>query len=137
MKTSVTLLCILLCFCAIAQSDKYAVLFSQSEMSPTGGQPYNEFYWLNSNNAFLEKTNVVFLETGSYRFDISAYLKSGSPDVELYIDGVSKGNISITSTSIQLYSLLVDEISAGTHTVKIQISNFSAGANHCRVGLFY
>jgi hypothetical protein len=80
---------------------------------------------------------VSFPSTGSYRFDVSAYLKLGAPEVELFIDGISKGNISITGSSIQIYSLFITEITSGSHTVKIQISNFSAGANHCRVGLLY
>ena len=105
MRTTVTLICIMLSFCAIAQTENYAVLLSQREMTATGGQPYDEFYWLNSNDASLEKTNVSFPQTGSYRFDISGYLKSGTPNVELFIDGISKGNISITATSIQIYSL--------------------------------
>ena len=134
---SVSVLSLLLFFNAAAQPEKYAVLLSQREMTATGGQPYDEFYWLNSNLASLEKTNVSFPLTGSYRFDISAYLKSGSPDVELFIDGISKGTISITASSIRIYSLSVDQITSGTHTVKIRISNFSAGANHCRVGLLY
>jgi hypothetical protein len=127
----------MLSFCAIAQTENYAVLLSQREMTATGGQPYDEFYWLNSNDASLEKTNVSFPQTGSYRFDISGYLKSGTPTVELFIDGISKGNISISATSIQIYSLFINQITSGTHTIKIQISNFSAGANHCRVGLLY
>jgi endoglucanase len=137
MKTTVTLLCVVLTLCATAQPEKYAVLLSQREMTASGGQPYDEFYWLNSNNASLEKTNVEFPQTGTYRFDISGYLKAGTPKVELYIDGVSKGDITITSTSIQIFSLFIDEITAGTHTVKIQLSNFGAAVNHCRVGLLY
>ena len=134
---SVSVLSLLLCLSAIGQSEKYAVILSQREMTASGGQPYDEFYWLNSNLASLEKTNVSFPETGSYRFDMSAYLKSGAPSVELFIDDVSKGQISVTATTIQIYSLFVSEITAGSHTVKIRNANFSAGANHCRVGLLY
>lgn len=134
---SVSVLSLLLCLKVIGQPEKYAVLLSQREMTASGGQPYDEFYWLNSSNASLEKTNVSFPQTGSYRFDISGYLKAGAPQVELYIDGISKGNVTITGTNIQIYSLFIDEITAGSHTIKIQLSNFSAAANHCRVGLLY
>src|SRR6266508_2056207 len=41
-----------------AQTTKPDVFLSQIEMIPSGGQVYDEFYWLNSNNASLTKTGV-------------------------------------------------------------------------------
>jgi len=120
-----------------AQSTSPAVFLSQTEMTPSGGQPYDEFYWLNSNNASLTKNGVNFPSTGSYRCDISAYLDEGTPMISVSIDGTSKGNISITSTSIGIFSLLISSIPAGTHTVTLKLINFNSAANYGKVGLVY
>jgi hypothetical protein len=136
MKNLLSVLSTLICFGSFSQTEKPAIFLSQIEMTPSGGQPYDEFYWFNSNNASLSKS-VSFPVTGSYRFDLSAYLTSGSPSVKLIIDGISKGTLSVTNTSIAIYSLFINSISAGTHTIIIQLNNFSSGANHCRVGLLY
>ena len=120
-----------------AQGTKPAVFFSQIEMTPSGGQPYDEFYWLNSNNASLTKTGVNFPATGSYRCDISAYLDKGKPVISVSIDGVSKGNITVDSSSIGIFSVLIPNISAGTHTVTLQLTNFNSAANYGKVGLVY
>src|SRR5689334_12121659 len=122
---------------AIAQTEKPAVFLSQIEMTASGGQPYDEFYWLNSNNACLTKTGVVFPKTGSYRVDVSAYKTAGTPVINVLIDNISKGNITVNSTTIAIYSLFISSITSGTHTIKLQLSNFNSAANHARVGLVY
>lgn len=136
MKNLLTILWILICFNSFSQTEKPAIFLSQIEMTPSGGQAYNQFYWFNSNNASLSQS-VTFPAAGSYRFDLSAYLTAGSPSITLLIDGTSKGILSVTNTNIAIYSLFINSISAGTHTIIIQLNNFSSGANHCRVGLLY
>src|SRR5689334_11145809 len=120
-----------------AQQTAPSVFFSQIEMTHSGGQPYDEFYWLNSNNASLTKTGVNFSSAGSYRCDISAYLDKGTPIISVSIDGASKGNITITSASIGIFSLLISNISAGPHTVSLKLTNFNSAANYGKVGLIY
>lgn len=120
-----------------AQPTAPSVFFSQIEMTPSGGQPYDEFYWLNSNNASLTKSGVNFPATGSYRCDISAYLDKGTPTITVSIDGASKGNITITSSSIGIFSLFISNISAGVHTVSLKLANFNSAANYGKVGLIY
>src|SRR6266581_3028431 len=83
----------------ISQTEKPAVFLSQIEMSASGGQPYAEFYWLNSNNASLTKTGVSFPKTGSYRVDISAYKTAGTPVINVLVDGSSKGTITVNTFS--------------------------------------
>jgi hypothetical protein len=126
------------CACsATAQPVKPAVMLSQIEMSPSGGQPYDEFYWLNSNNASLTKSGVNFPVSGSYRCDISSYLDKGTPTISVSIDGVSKGEITINSSTIKIFSLLISNISAGVHTVTLRLTNFNSAANYGKVGLIY
>jgi endoglucanase len=137
MRPTLVIACLLAAFTCLAQPEKPVVFLSQTEMTPNGGQPYDDFYWLNSNLASLSKANISFPVTGSYRFDISAYAKAGTSEVSVLIDGTSKGSVDISSTSTAIYSLLINQITAGTHTITIQLSNFSAGSNHCRVGLIY
>jgi hypothetical protein len=59
-------------------------------MASSGGQPYDEFYWLNSNRASLTKTSVEFATTGSYRIDISAYNTARTPLIDVLIDEISR-----------------------------------------------
>lgn len=122
---------------AIAQTEMPAVFFSQIEMTASGGQPYDEFYWLNSDNASLTKTAVVFSKTGSYRIDVSAYKTAGAPVLSVFIDGISKGSITVNNTEIAIYSLFISSVTSGVHTIKLQLSNFNSAANHLRVGLVY
>jgi len=119
------------------QSVKPSIVLSQIEMTPLGGQPYDEFYWLNSNNAALIKTNAKFLTTGSYRVDVSAYSTAGTPIVNLLIDGVSKGGITVNTVTTNIFSLSISNIPSGAHTIKLQLSNFNSGNNHVRIGLIY
>src|SRR5688572_10148260 len=135
--TFIAIICIVGILKCIAQPVKPAVFLSQREMTANGGQPYDEYYWLNSNLASLTSTDVSFPQTGSYRFDMSAYGKAGTSQISVLIDGISKGTIVISSTSTIMYSLLINQSTSGTHTITIQLTNFSAGSNHCRVGLFY
>src|SRR3954451_18295374 len=115
------------------QSITPSVFLSQIEMTPSGGQSYDEFYWLNSNNASLTKSGVNFPSPGSYRCDISAYLDKGTPTINVLIDGISKGNITINTASIGIFSLLISNISAGTHTIKLQLVNFNSASNYGKV----
>lgn len=136
-KYRAALILTLICQTALSQLEKPSVFLSQYEMTASGGQVYDEFYWFNTNLASLTKTGVSFPTTGSYRFDLSAYKVAGSPTINVLIDGVSKGTITYTSTAIELKSLFISSITSGTHTVAIQLSNFSSGTNHIRVGLLY
>ena len=139
-KIKVVIFLLLAFACAgstIAQPVKPAVMLSQIEMNPSGGQPYDEFYWLNSNNASLTKSGVNFPVSGSYRCDISGYLDKGTPIISVSIDGVSKGNITINSSTIKIFSLLISNISAGIHTVTLRLTNFNSAANYGKVGLIY
>lgn len=137
MKIYFSLIIFLFGISAIAQTEKPAVFFSQIEMRASGGKPYDEFYWLNSNNASLNKANVSFPKTGSYRVDISAYKTAGKPVINVLIDNVSKGSITVTKPSTNIFSLFISSISAGSHTITLQLSNFNSAANHVRVGLVY
>jgi hypothetical protein len=119
------------------QSIRPSIFLSQIEMTPLGGQPYDEFYWLNSNNATLKKTSVNFLATGTYRFDVSAYKQAGMPNLAVKVDGVIVCNITVTTMTIGIFSGLSSKIFAGTHTLEIQLTNFNSAANYCRVGLLY
>jgi len=125
---------VLTCF---AQPEKPAVFLSQKEMTPNGGGPYDEYYWLNTNLASLTRTNVSFPITGSYRFDVSAYGVKGTSQLSVLIDGTSKGIVSVDTSSTKIYSLFINQITSGTHTITLQLSNFGGAANHCRVGLLY
>ena len=120
-----------------SQPERPAVFLSQIEMTPSGGQPYDQFYWFNSNKASLTKTAVVFPATGSYRIDISAYKTAGKPIVNVLIDGTSQGSITVDSTSIYIFSLFIKNISSGSHKIALQLSNFNSGKNHVRIGLVY
>ena len=120
-----------------AQQVEQAIFFSQIEMQSAGGQPYDEFYWLNSNNASLSKTAVKFPTSGSYRVDISAYRTAGIPRLELFIDDIAKARITVNTPTISIFSFLIQNIPAGVHHIKIELSNFSSGANHLRIGLIY
>ena len=135
--TFIALICIVGVLRSIAQPIKPTVFLSQRELTADGGQPYDQFYWLNSNSASLTKTGVSFPQTGSYRFDISAYKVAGDPQLNVLIDGIIENTISINASSASLYSVVINEIDAGSHTISIQLKNFSAGSNHCRVGLLY
>jgi hypothetical protein len=137
MKISYCFIFFILTIPSIAQTEKPVVFLSQIEMTASGGQPYDEFYWLNSNYASLTKTGVLFSKTGSYRVDVSAYKTAGTPVINVLVDGISKGNITVNSTAIAIYSLFVSNITSGTHTIKLQLSNFNSAANHVRVGLIY
>src|SRR3954454_10375168 len=103
------------------QSTTPSVFLSQIEMTPSGGQPYDEFYWLNSNNASLTKSGLNFPSTGSYRCDISAYLDKGTPIINVLIYGISKGNITVNTSSIGVFSLLISNISGGTHSITLRL----------------
>jgi len=120
-----------------AQPSTPSVFLSQIEMTPSGGQPYDEFYWLNSNNASLTKSGVNFPSTGSYRCDISAYLDKGTPIINVLIDGISKGNITVNTSSIGVFSLLISNISGGTHSITLRLINFNSASNYGKVGLIY
>lgn len=137
MKPTLLTFCLLSILSSFAQPEKPAVFLSQREMTANGGQPYDEYYWLNSTLASLTSTNVSFPITGSYRFDVSAYRVKGTSQLSVLIDGTSKGTVSVDSSSTRIYSLLINEITSGTHTVTLQLSNFGVAANHCRVGLLY
>jgi endoglucanase len=137
MKPTLLTICLLGVFSCFAQPEKPAVFLSQREMTANGGQPYDEYYWLNSNLASLTSTNVSFPITGSYRFDLSAYGVKGTSQLSVLIDGTSKGAVSVESSSTKIYSLFINEITSGTHTITLQLSNFGVAANHCRVGLLY
>lgn len=114
-------------------------LSASQEMTASGGQVYDEFYWLNTNNASVTKSSLHFPASTSYRVDISAYKVAGSPQVSVIVDGVNKGTIAITTTTIGIFSLFVNSsiASGNTHSLTIQLSNFSSGTNHCRIGLVY
>lgn len=112
-------------------------LLSPREMTATGGTVYDELWWFNTNKATLSKTNMTFPQSISYRFDIAAYNVKGAATINLLIDDVVVGSYTITRTTMYVYSFWVPRITAGTHKVSIQLANFSSGANHCRVGLFY
>src|SRR5687767_4761732 len=101
--TFIAIICIVGILKCIAQPVKPAVFLSQREMTANGGQPYDQFYWLNSNSASLTKTGVSFLPTGIYRFDLSAYKVAGTPLIDVIIDGNVKGTIDITSSSAAMY----------------------------------
>ncbi len=137
MKYLLTILILVFSLNCFSQLEKPEVFLSQYEMTAVGGQPYDEFYWFNTASANLTKTSVSFTG-GTYRFDLSAYAKAGAAQVGLYIDGVLKGTITVNTAVdvINIFSLPTLSIAAGTHTVKIQINNFS-GSIHCRVGLLY
>lgn len=120
-----------------AQPVKPSIFLSQIEMMSSGGQPYDEFYWLNSNNASLTKTGATFSTTGSYRVDISAYKTAGTPIVNIFIDGTLKGSITVNTMTTNLFSLFISNILSGIHTIKLQLSNFNSGINHVRIGLIY
>jgi hypothetical protein len=137
MRIYFALIILLFGISAIAQTEKTAVFLSQIEMNASGGKPYDEFYWLNSNNASLNKTNVSFAKTGSYRIDVSAYKTAGTPVINVLIDNVSKGTITVNKSSINIFSLFISNISVGAHTIALQLANFNSAANHVRVGLIY
>jgi hypothetical protein len=122
---------------AFAQPEKPAVFLSQKEMTPSGGAPYDEYFWLNSSLASLTSTNVSFPITGSYRFDVSAYGVKGTSLLNILIDGTVKGTVSVDTSSTRIYSLLINQITSGAHTITLQLANFNGAANHCRVGLLY
>lgn len=136
MKTIYTILLLLFFLNVKAQLERPEVFLSQYEMTAVGGQPYDEFYWFNTASANLTKS--VSFTGGTYRFDLSAYAKAGAAQVGLYIDGTLKGTITVNTPVdlINIFSLPTLSIAAGSHTVKIQINNFS-GSIHCRVGLLY
>jgi predicted esterase len=114
-----------------------AIFLSQTEMTPSGGQVYDEFYWFNSGSASLTYANGIFPLTGSYRFDLSAYAVAGTPVINVFLDNILQGSVSVTGTAIQIYSLFISNVTLGVHSIKIQLSNFSSGTNHGRVGLLY
>lgn len=111
--------------------------FSQIEMTPTGGQPYDEFYWLNSNNALLTKTNVNFPTSGTYRIDVSGYKDAGTPNISVTINGIVVGNFNITTSNPDMFSLSIPNITAGTYTVILKLTNFNSAANYGKIGLVY
>jgi endoglucanase len=117
-------------------SQKPAAFLSHHEMSASGGQVYDEFYWLNTNKATLSKT-VTLAKSGSYRIDFSAYRVKGTPSVAVMVDGVGKGLISITDPVTKIYSVFVSSLGSGTHTITLQLFNFYSGSNHLRIGLVY
>lgn len=116
---------------------------SQIEMTASGGQPYDEFYWLNSANASLTKTGVTFESTGTYRIDLSVKDVIASPNLAIEIDGSTVANMNIpagyttSGSPIKIYSVLTSSIAAGTHTLAIQLTNFNNSNNYLKVGLIY
>ena len=117
-------------------SQKPAVFYSSREMTASGGQPYHEIYLLNTNSASLSKT-ITLPVTGSYRLDLSGYAAKGTSSLYVYVDGLGKGVISISSQQTAIYSVYIPSLTSGSHKLTVQLSNFNAGANHCRVGLIY
>jgi hypothetical protein len=115
-----------------------SVFIGQREMTRTiAGDEYDEFYWFDANNTTLTSTGVSFATTGAYRFDVSGYKVTGSPSLQLLIDGVSAGFATISTANTTIFSIAVASIASGTHTVAIKLVNFVSGANQCRIGLLY
>jgi hypothetical protein len=133
------------------------IFLSALEMTPSGGQVYDEFWWLNTDSASLTKSDFTFPSSGTYRLDISGYAAAGAPVLEVLVGGQSMGLMPINSTGIEIFSISIAGITtasvgtwccgkfipAGNVTtgggtgLELRLSNFSGGTNHARIGLIY
>src|SRR4051812_22990509 len=102
----------------------FSVLFSQAQTAPSvfigqtemartiPGDEFDEFYWFDANNTTLTSTGVSFPTTGAYRFDVSGYKFAGSPSLQLLIDGVSAGAVTISTSNTTIFSIAVASITS-------------------------
>src|SRR5438067_958631 len=112
MKWILTTLILLLTLFAHAQNPN--VFIGQREMTRIiAGDEYDEFYWFDANNTTLTSTNVTIPVTGTYRFDVSGYDVAGSPQIQLLIDGVGVGSVTVNTTNTTIFSLFLSSITAG------------------------
>ncbi|MDQ3233173.1 MAG: hypothetical protein M3Q07_15250, partial [Pseudobdellovibrionaceae bacterium] len=80
--------------------------------------------WVFYTNATMEGS-VNFPSSGTYVFDISAAGRSAggaAPILEVKVDGVSAGSVSVTNRDFSTYSLNVP-VTAGTKKVSISFVN--------------
>lgn len=139
MKRIITLLLVSIILNAHAQPEKPDIFLSHKEMVQTGGGgSAADYASLNTSGANIVKTGLIFSTTGTYRVDLVAYSLNQTPIVKVDVDGVSV-NITVpssynSSSSPGIFSALLPSITAGTHTLTISLTNYSAMAG---VGLIY
>ncbi len=80
--------------------------------------------WLLWSNGKMHE-QIQFPESGSYRFEVAArgdLARGVGPEMELLIDGVSKGTVFVNTTAHAIFEFEAD-ISAGTHEIAIDFRN--------------
>src|SRR5687767_12284010 len=113
----------LMALCLLGFSQR-PIFYTYKEASTSGGNAYAEYWWSNSNNSSISKT-LDFPSTGSYRVDVSGYKVKGTPNFGIYIDGVKQDSLlRINTSDIGMFSVLIPSVTAGSHTLKIQLDNF-------------
>jgi hypothetical protein len=99
-------------------------LIEAEDMSYHSGGAQRDNYWLLWSNGFISE-DVHFSSSGSYRIEITAkgdLTHLAGPEMQLLIDGQSKGIVFVNSTTPQVY-IFHFEVSAGTHEVSIAYNN--------------
>jgi hypothetical protein len=103
-------------------SDRQVIEAEQMSYHANGAQTGD--YWNLWSNGTMNE-DVYFPDSGTYLIEITAKgaLANGvGPEMQLRIDGQSKGSVFVNTNSPEIYTFEV-EVSAGTHEVSIAFNN--------------